>query len=64
VDKLKSMTKSIKSNIPESMYSKILIVDDNDFNLKIMKHHFSRLKIDCDVYISSNEALDYINERL
>lgn len=42
----------------------ILLVDDNEFNLKILRAHFSRIGIPTEDYTSPQEALDCIQSRI
>ena len=46
--------------MPKSLHKKVLIVDDNDFNLKILKQLFLRFNLEVEILISSSEALNNV----
>lgn len=50
--------------LPKSLHKKVLVIDDNDFNLKILKQLFLRFSLEVDVFISSTEALVNLKTRL
>lgn len=45
-------------------YPSVLLVDDSDFMLKILKKNFENLDVQTETFTSPYEALDRINERL
>lgn len=46
------------------LHPRILLVDDNEFNLKILLAHFHKLNIECTACTAPQEALDEIASRL
>ena len=43
-------------------FPRVLVVDDNDFNLRIIKENLRKLKIECDCFISAQIALEKLKK--